>query len=289
MRSEREMLDLILDTARCDERIRAVILNGSRANPNAPRDPFQDYDVVYLVTDVDSFRTDPGWIKRFGKLLILQMPDDMLGEPPRADGGHCWLMQFTDGTRIDLSVVPVASAAEACRDSLTKVLLDKDGIVPPLQPPDERDYLPKPPSAREFAECCNEFWWVCPYVAKGLWRDELPYARYMLDQVVRDQLVKMLAWFVGMRTGFEKGPGKFGKCLKRYLQPELWTLFEKTYADARIDSTWEALSAMCDLFRKTALQVASHLGFEYPAGDDGRVSAHLAHVRTLPPDATKIY
>lgn len=37
MRSE-QMMELILETARCDERIRAVILNGSRANPDAPTD-----------------------------------------------------------------------------------------------------------------------------------------------------------------------------------------------------------------------------------------------------------
>ncbi len=35
MRSEREMLDLILTFARdCDD-VRAVVLNGSRVNPNA--------------------------------------------------------------------------------------------------------------------------------------------------------------------------------------------------------------------------------------------------------------
>ena len=60
MRSEQQMLDLILDTARADERIRAVILNGSRANPNAPRDPFQDFDIVYLVTDTQPFVAKPG-------------------------------------------------------------------------------------------------------------------------------------------------------------------------------------------------------------------------------------
>ena len=36
MRSEQEMLDLILSIARRDDRIRVVIMNGSRANPNAP-------------------------------------------------------------------------------------------------------------------------------------------------------------------------------------------------------------------------------------------------------------
>jgi hypothetical protein len=36
MRSEQEMLQLILDFTGRDENICAVLLNGSRANPNAP-------------------------------------------------------------------------------------------------------------------------------------------------------------------------------------------------------------------------------------------------------------
>lgn len=64
------MLELILETARADPRVRVVILNGSRANPNAPPDPFQDFDVVYAVKDVPSFRHDRDWLKRFGELMI---------------------------------------------------------------------------------------------------------------------------------------------------------------------------------------------------------------------------
>ncbi len=60
MRTEQELYDLILAFARKDERIRVVAMNGSRANPNAPRDAFQDYDIVFLVTDMDSFLADDG-------------------------------------------------------------------------------------------------------------------------------------------------------------------------------------------------------------------------------------
>ncbi|MFN3333480.1 MAG: aminoglycoside 6-adenylyltransferase, partial [Caldilinea sp.] len=61
MRSEQEMLDLILSVAEADEHIRAVIMNGSRTDPNAPRDIFQDYDIVYVVTDVAAFVNNPAW------------------------------------------------------------------------------------------------------------------------------------------------------------------------------------------------------------------------------------
>ena len=55
MRSEEEMMHLILQVAKDDERVRAVYLNGSRTNHNAPKDRFQDYDVVYVVTDTKPF------------------------------------------------------------------------------------------------------------------------------------------------------------------------------------------------------------------------------------------
>ncbi len=75
MRTEQEMYDLILAIAQQDTRIRAVYLNGSRANPNGPRDMFQDFDVVYVVTDTASFLQDDKWIHVFGERLMVQEPD----------------------------------------------------------------------------------------------------------------------------------------------------------------------------------------------------------------------
>jgi aminoglycoside 6-adenylyltransferase len=111
----------------------------------------------------------------------------------------------------------------------------------------------------------------------------------MFDQAVREQLMKMLTWYVGIKTDFSCSPGKFGKYFRQYLEPQLWDMLQKTYADAGYDNTWEAMETMCALFRLTACQVAEHFGFDYPHGDDQRVSAHLKHVRTLPKNATEMY
>jgi len=266
-----------------------VIMNGSRANPHAPRDIFQDFDIVYLVTNVAPFKNNFEWIKRFGDLMILQLPEDMSDSP--GFGGDCcvYLMQFTDGNRIDLGIFPIARLADLGRDSLSVLLLDKDGLIEPFPSPNESDYLPKPPTAKEFADCCNEFWWVCPYVAKGLWRKEILYAKHMLDVIVREQLMRMLRWHIGVKTQFSLNPGKLGKYFQRYLDPELWNMLEQTYADADYDHTWDALFTMCHLFRQIALPIAEQFGFAYPQDDDRRVSAHLKHVRRLPRTATEIY
>ena len=68
---EQEMYALILGIVKSDERIRAVILSGSRANPDAVPDIFRDFGVVYIVTDVASFKNDPDWHRQFGELMIM--------------------------------------------------------------------------------------------------------------------------------------------------------------------------------------------------------------------------
>ena len=60
MRSEKEMMDIIMNKALSDERIRAVTMEGSRANPNAVHDSYSDFDISYYVTYGSLQGTNPG-------------------------------------------------------------------------------------------------------------------------------------------------------------------------------------------------------------------------------------
>jgi aminoglycoside 6-adenylyltransferase len=51
-RDEKTIFSLILQIAKNDENIRAVILNGSRASPSSQKDEFQDFDIIYIVNEV---------------------------------------------------------------------------------------------------------------------------------------------------------------------------------------------------------------------------------------------
>jgi aminoglycoside 6-adenylyltransferase len=288
MRNPQEMLDLILETARADERIRAVILDGSRADPSSPCDPFQDFDIIYVTTDVEFFRNNLDWIKRFGEIMILQLPNEMQNPPPDELNFPVYLMQFMDGNRIDLTIMPVGLAGLE-RNCIRRILLDKDGAIDSDSISDEKAYLPHPPTAKQFADCTNEFWWVSPYVAKGLWRSQIVYAHQMLDSFVREQLNLMLKWYIGMKTDGKEQPGKFGKYFQRWLEPELWGLLKTTYAGTSEDEIWQALFSMCTLFRRTAGQVATKYGFSYPSSEDARVSDFLKHIQQLDRKAEKIY
>lgn len=289
MRSESEILKLILSFAESDKRIRAVVMNGSRVNPNVPKDFFQDYDVVYFTTDVDIFKNDRSWIKYFGELMIMQTPNDMIIPPATGGPEFTFLMQFKDGNRIDLAFYPISKLNQMWEDSLSKVLLDKDGILEMNQLASDKDYITKPPSKKQFDDCCNEFWWVCPYVAKGLWRNELPYVKFMLDGPVRKMLMLMLKWHIGVKTNFSVSSGKLGKYYKKYLDTELWDMFIRTYSDAELDNIWDSLFMMCDLFRIVSKGIAQYFDYDYPYMEDKNVSSHLKHVRILPRDAKEMY
>jgi len=282
LRTNQEMLDLILGVAVQDDRIRAVAMNGSRTNPNVPKDRFQDYDIVYLVTEVDSFLHDPNWIDVFGERIIMQTPENMSLSPPTRGGRFSYLMLFTDENRIDLTLVPLDEKDKYCNeDKLTIILMDKDRSLPALPPPSDEDYWAQRPSAETFADCCNEFWWVSTYVAKGLWRNEFIYAQEHLNGYVRPMLLRMLEWQVGTQTEFSVSIGKSGKYLEKYLSPQSWQELLATYADGSYAGVWNSLFAMGNLFRHTAQYVAEHWNYEYNEEEDRRVTFYLKHVEKL--------
>ena len=289
MRSENEMMSLITGCAESDPRVRAVVMNGSRVNENAEKDFFRDFDIVYFVTGVEPYRNNAQFSDQFGEIMIMQRPEDMADPPPSADGRDIYLMQFTDGNRIDLTVLPLDVIDRVRDDSLSRVLVDKDHLLDDMPAPSDRDYLPSPPTGKQFADCCNEFWWVNPYVAKSLWRDEMTHAKHLFETILREQLMKMLTWYFGDATAYRIAPGKSGKYIRDHVEPSVWARVLATYPDADSDNIWNALFGMGDLFRELATSVAEHHGICYRQVEDDNVTNHLRHVRQLPRDAEEMY
>ena len=228
------MLALISGFAQDDDRIRTVLMNGSRANPSAKRDIFQDYDIANFVTDVDPFRDYEFIRSHFGEAIMVQTPEDKESPPAAGDGRYNYNMQLVDGNRIDLSFFPLDKLQELVRDSLTVVLFDKDGRLGDLMPPSESSYFLSEPTERLYVDCCDEFLFgLGSHIPKTLWRRSLPLLHFYMDVVLRRALVTMLGWEVGTRTGFDRSVGKSGSKLKEYLSPEQWRQFLRTYPDSK--------------------------------------------------------
>lgn len=280
MRTEPQVLAQILAFAHTHDSIRAVVMNGSRVNPNAPKDIFQDYDVACYTSDPRRFLEDRSWIAFFGELVILQQNDFS----ERGLDGCIFLMLFADGVRIDLAFNPLALVGWVGEDSLTRVLLDKDGLIPPLPTESDSGYHITRPERKLFDETLNEIFWCANNIAKGLWRGELAYHKYMQESIVRPCLVRLLEWYAAMQHGWAIGTGAYGKWLQKFLPPGVWDSFTRTFAGAEEEDCWQALFETCRLARQVGLPLAEHLGYAYPLEDDQRVLAYLEWVRALPHD-----
>ncbi|MCX4339566.1 MAG: aminoglycoside 6-adenylyltransferase [Lachnospiraceae bacterium] len=272
MRTETEMYDLILQIAKNDDRIKAVYMNGSRTNKNVPKDRFQDYDIVYVAEETESFIEDKDWIRRFGDILYMQYPDENPFYPNDKENSYGWLMQFTDGNRLDLTVQTVSYALQHIQeDKLCKILLDKEQILPDMEEATDCQRWVKKPTEEQYHAVCNDFWWCTNNIAKGLWREEFPYVQDMTGQVVRQQLIMMLDWKVGILTDWSVSTGKSSKYLYRWLPKDEWEMFLATWFDCDVEHAWHSVFEMCSLFERTARYVGEKLGWEYHQ-DEGKAA-----------------
>ena len=289
MRIEEEMINQILNIANNDSRIMAVYMNGSRTNKNVPRDIFQDYDIVYVVKETKSFIEDKNWINKFGEIAYMQYPDEHPDFPSDKDNFYGWLMQFSDGNRIDLHVETVVHAKEhILDDKLCKILLDKDNILPKMPEATDQQYWVKKPTIEQFLACYNEFWWCSNNLAKGLWRGEITYVQDMANFVVRKQLEKMLSWKIGVLTDFSVSVGKSGKYMYKWLDEIEYEEYLRTYFTGSIKEAWKSIFIMCDLFAEVTNWTANKLGYDYNEEEGEAAFNYLRKVRELPKDTKEI-
>jgi aminoglycoside 6-adenylyltransferase len=281
------IIQKIIQWTRDRDDVRAVLLTSTRAIAGGTIDLFSDYDIILIVTDIYPYFEDDGWLKDFGDVLVRYR------DPIRLLNGFekfAFITQYEQGHKIDFTVWPVEivhSIVEADRlphdlDVGYVVLLDKDQLTYGLQPPSYQAYIPNPPSESEFHEMVREFFHEATYVAKHLVRRELIPAKYNLDYRMKHvNLVTMLQWRLEIDQGWFLKPGAYGKGLKEYLDEGIWSMLEATYVGAGFEENWQAFFRTIDLFRKVAVEVSIHLGFEYPFQFDERMMVYLNKVNRL--------
>ena len=253
MRSETEMLDLILQTAKTLQ-VKAVAMSGSRTNPKASKDEFQDYDVVYIVDDLDNLTNDLSWLDQFGKRIIEQVI--------ALDHRRLYLMLFEDGNRIDLTLCPKEHIQEwVDSEAGFTVLEDPEHLFEPYSQNLER-YWTSPATETDFEKSCNEFWWVSAYVVKGICRKQLLYATDHLYGICQQELLKVLAWQVASSRG-RVDIGKNYKYLFNYLPAEKEKEFSNLLDFSSIEKLTQSLFATMKFFHQEAQSLAQKMGFDY--------------------------
>ena len=253
MRTDQEMLDLILQIAKKIQ-VDAVALSGSRTNQKAPKDEFQDYDVVYLVENFEELISDLSWLDQFGKRVIEQ--EVTLGHR------RLYLMLFEDGNRLDLTLCPEDHIQEWVESEADfTVLEDTKGLFETYSPSPERYWI-TPATETDFEKSCNEFWWVSAYVVKGICRYQVIYATDHLYGICQQELLKVLAWQVASDRG-KVDIGKNYKYLFNYLPAEKKKEFSNLLDFSSLDKIIQSLLATMQIFHQEAQSLSQKMGFEY--------------------------
>ena len=253
MRTETEMLNLILQTAKTLQ-VKAVAMSGSRTCPKALKDEFQDYDVVYIVDDLYNLMSDLSWLNKFGKRIIEQ----------EVSLGHrrLYLMLFEDGNRIDLTLCPKEYIQEwVDSEAGFTILEDTENLFEAYFPNLERHWI-TPATETDFKNSCNEFWWVSAYVVKGIYRKQVIYTTDHLYGICQQELLKILAWQVASDRG-KVDIGKNYKYLFQYLPTEKEKEFSALLDFSSVEKLTQSLFATMQLFHREAQILAQKMGFAY--------------------------
>lgn len=277
LRTESDVLLQIRQWAERREAIRTVILTSSRADPRRMPDLLSDYDLEVYINDLAPFVQDDSWLAEFGSIMV-RWP-----ARPQWTANHNWLEQlvlFDEGIRIDFLLTANQPFDRQELDSGYRVIVDKDGLTAQLAPPTYARYSITRPTAAAYDARLNAFWWDIVYVAKGLWRGELNYAKYMLDGTIRfEKLQPLITWYIGVQQGWSVDVGIYGRWFHRYLDEPTWKHYQRTFADASLENNWQALFATLDFVRCIGNYLADALGFVYPIEVDAKVTQYIQEIR----------
>ncbi len=284
---EKDVVDKLVAWGTAHALIRAMILTSSRTRPDGPVDPLSDYNLILAVSDVGPFAFDDAWISEYGRPMV------RWGDQGELHGLATYFrgVVYQNSVKIDYSIWPVElleriEASALLPDQLDvgyQVLLDKDQRTAGWKPPSYQAHIPARPTQAEYQALVEEFWWGTTYVAKSLWRDDLVFAKWTLDQDLKlETMRRLLEWRIEIDHHWSVKPGVHGRGLKQLLPPDIWSKFTRTYGSLDVEETWAALDLAIALFRQVALDVGNALGYPYPQQVDDRVSAYLEAIRELP-------
>lgn len=286
MNQRDEKLNSILDWSEKNEEVRVVLLTSSLANPFAPVDAYSDLDIEFIFEDNSHYILDKGWVQTFGIPIAMIEEDESCFE-----GKHAMKMVlYEDGVKVDFKLYSKSKFIEETQqpdlpedwDIGYKILMDKERITNEMMEPTYRVSIIKKPTEKEFQKVLNDFWWDTTYVAKCLARDEIFYAKFMSESIIRTEyLTSLIEWYIAVEQDWNITTNKYGRLFKKYLNAEIWEKIEQTFSGNNIDENWNALFAMMDLVSEIGIELSGKLNYDYPKKLDEDIRNYLNKLKPL--------
>jgi aminoglycoside 6-adenylyltransferase len=265
----------IITWIRAEENIRAAIIVGSRARLEHPADDWSDLDVILFTTTPDAYLNRLDWIEAFAPVWLTLRQRTVAGDPERLvvfEGG--WQTDFVFDNSAVLQAIPQMIAAGNIPDTIrrgVRVLVDKDGALAQLPRPSAVP-LPPPPTAQQFTDFYELFWFKAIFASKQLCRGEL--IRYKsCEEGLRGHLVQLIEWHARATCGADTWHA--GRFLDSWAEPSIYTALAQSYTPLEPRACMAAFRTLIELFCRLTPETAAALDLQYPAEKTPALLAYL--------------
>lgn len=237
---------------------------------------FVDYDVVYITDHVNEIVQDDDWINQFGEVLIKQLPDYNPYVKDYSVFGY--LVHFKDLNRIDLRLMKPDLLSTQINDAYSIVLLDKNNRYSHLNFNRESElYSTKLCSEFEFQQITNEIYWVSTYVIKGIAREDLIYAEFMLSNPVKKAFIELIKqWILTDNNREELNFGKVNQAILNDLKDK--EAFIQLYCNQNLEAIEDNVRYIIEQTHRLAGQIAKKQGFKYRDEEYKAVKYYLEQI-----------
>lgn len=268
-----EIKERLLNRARRDEAVQAVIAFGSSARTSAPADCFSDLDLM-VVTAVPARWLSEDVPQTFG-------PISMAFSEPTFAGGKEWRLLYGADSDLDLMVFSPEQFAEALKTGFAgdmlrrgyRVLYDACGLTKAIEQAAGETARQPEMTENEFLRLTNDFYFHIIWAAKKLLRGELWSAAMNVNGYQKKNLLRMIETYTRLTKGCDTWHD--GRFLDRWADDSIRTALQGCFARYDAGDIAAAIRATHALFARLVRSVAETQQFQYPAEAERCAAAYL--------------
>ncbi|WP_166179527.1 aminoglycoside 6-adenylyltransferase [Rubrobacter tropicus] len=270
----------VLDWARRQDGLGAVILTGSRARARGPVDAASDYDVEVFVAEPERYGSSSAWLEEISPVWVHMRWSEGGGED--VDRRITYSVFFAGGLKADIQIRPMEVLADLAKGGLDAlyergyvVLADPSGLASRLPDPSGRGPRLRPPTDAELLAVCSEFWFEAAHIPPYLARGELWVVK-VRDGTMKRMLLRLIEWDALARLGPEADVWHIGIHMREWAAPDVWDRLHRCYGRFDAGDAFVAFQATLSLFSKLSRRVAAGFGLDHPTRIEEAIRPHVA-------------
>lgn len=258
----RDIKEKMLDLARKDEDIKAIVRIGSSTRDTVKADAYSDLDVIIATENTERWLYGD-YPEKLGTVKISFVE-------PTLGGGKERRILYDGSLDVDMILFTPSQFEAAIKEGVAGwvmnrgyvVMYDSAGYSQLLEENVSREIVHTDLSESEFINMVNDFFFHTVWAAKKILRGELWSAKMCIDAYLKNYLLKMIEMYSVSKHCVDVWHD--GRFLDRWAEKEILVDLEQCFAHYNKEDMVAALLSTEQLFSKLASQTAEMKSYKYP-------------------------